>query len=281
MAPGTGRRGSGAWLLSIVGLAFVTGIVVAYAQHGSADRIGPGRGMSHRQADVVTTGNVVPSAAQYALASDTVADWVANVDHVVIVRAIREREVVSEEPNLAPGESDLSFRRVTVKVEKVLWSSPYAVPGEVPGALDWFKLGRLLDVGKGGQPQLGPSRDANVSGVARVVPGHTYIAGLIWDIGTCATSGPDAEHTAALKREPGWASFAQFGVVPYDDAVLGRGELGGQIVDLEQMFANGGDGPQIMRETAGKSAGAFVTMLDHAQADPRIVAAKLKRPTHC
>lgn len=150
------------------------------------------------------TGAFYMNAAGHEMwSSATPGDWATNADHVVDLTMLDE----------SPGYTDGQFqdRRGNFKVNKVLYSRTGG-----PALPESFEMNVAgWSVGTDGERR--PLVFAR--GASRLEPGHRYVAALIHLEPRC---NADDGH------EPGgWSTIGGLGVLPFDDDVLGRGELEG------------------------------------------------------
>lgn len=157
---------------------------------------------------------VVDSEMSLAYPMETARDWVSYGDHVAVVhvREGSERAEPLSARDRARGEAHLS-RTGTLVVDEVLYSREGAE--SLPRSFTTRFLSDYWWDGDSGRQEL------NYRGTSRVEPSHSYVAVLVRD-----------EETGRF--EP----VAAGGVLPYDDGVVGRGEVHGEPV--EGVRADGG-----------------------------------------
>jgi len=170
----------------------------------------------------------------------TVADWVTYADHVVVATVAAEAD--GDHGELSGGSGFID-REVTLDVDDVLWSRPQPsrpIPDSVTvGAIGWSYA-------------HGDSSDRVVLAVEdtpRLEVGHTYIVALDWVPARCDV-GDEPEPAA-------WRALGSDAIVPYDDEVIGAGELEGreQTVGEVQATRQPGDPNSSFEDSMlGKSA---------------------------
>lgn len=175
------------------------------------------------------------------LPSTTATDWVTYADHVVVVTPVEQTEVPPAQSELDRGEG-LIDRRVTLRVDDVLWSRPDA-DRPAPATFDWLAAGWMFD----GTP-ADRGRVAR-EGEPRLEPGHSYLLAIEWEEARCSPG--DAKIPAQ------WRGLGSFSAVPFDDGVVGQGEFEGRYRSASKAVAAADpDDPNYSfgQQMAGKSA---------------------------
>lgn len=189
--------------------------------------------------DAVTDGGSAPcetASMDPALPIDTARDRVTYADHLAIVHWLSEKEFRRIPDGGDPQQGEIT-RSVTVRVDDVLWSRKRAP--ELPDEFSYFAWGWTYD---------GDHRtEASPWGFPRVEEGHTYVM-------------PIARFSDPHGRHPRWSPFADSGVLPYDDGVLGEGET--------TACAHPAWAP-VAQRAVGKGVHALADMLDHTKPDPK------------
>jgi len=143
---------------------------------------------------------------------------VAYADHVVVVTPIAEKESVTEE-EVARGEG-LIWRDLALQVKDVVWSRPNP-DKPAPDVLAWRSYGWHFTGGSTENRQTMAGADA-----PRVEMGHTYLMAIEWQEGSCQ---PGDEVVP-----PKWKGLGTDAVVPFDEGVIGVGELEGRVLTAEE-----------------------------------------------
>ncbi|MFF8956092.1 hypothetical protein [Streptomyces sp. NPDC014894] len=169
------------------------------------------------------------------LPARTGTDWVTYADWVAVVRATEDEEIP---PTREEIERGYISRSAKLTVDRVLWSRP-AAEGRAPVHFTVDAAGWTVE---------GTERKEFVRpGEPRLETGHTYIVAL------------------ARGAEGSWGPIGDGAVLPYDGAVIGEGESGGERVTAAAVTAPEGS---VERRVAGKDARALVELLEAADPDP-------------
>ena len=179
--------------------AIVTTTVIALALTGCA--VVPA-GLSTASATPAVSSlagyETVMSEGLDALPSETLTDWVSYADTVVVVRVTGESrgELTRDEEQAGEG---LKLRYVTLEVVDTVWVGPrgLAPAGEIT-------LSPNAWVVSAGEDRLLVFAEA-----ARMEVGRAYLVPLVHD---------DA-------FDPAWQALSITAVLPFDDAVVGQGEV--------------------------------------------------------
>ncbi|SKC40186.1 hypothetical protein [Krasilnikoviella flava] len=195
--------------------------------------------------DVASPGGVVIAMAEESFPSTTAADWVTYADHVVVVTAVDEDEVLmarEDDDGNPPGER--SFRRdMTLQVDDLVWSAPEprhrAPSGSFVTGAPWTTV------------RAGVRTRVAIEDTPRIEVGHTYVVALVWRPAVEDPTAPSAAH---------WAWLGMDALLPYDDAI-GVGELEGTVRTEPLRVAE--DDPQYSFEDAmaGRSVADLVAVL--------------------
>ncbi|MEU5155305.1 hypothetical protein [Glycomyces sp. NPDC021274] len=184
------------------------------------------------------------------LPSETAADWVTYADHVVVVSAVSEVSVPPSQTELDRGEGIIG-RTVTLEVSEVLWSRDGTLVAP-PATWDYSAIGAQFTEGNTSEPF-----EMALHERPRVEVGHSYVMAIRWEPERCE----DGESEPAQ-----WRGLGEGSEIPYDDGVLGNGELEGEIQSPQQFAATeenvafGG----LEEQVAGQSADALVAELETA-----------------
>ncbi|MFL1382363.1 MULTISPECIES: hypothetical protein [unclassified Nocardiopsis] len=196
------------------------------------------------------------------LPSETASDWVTYADHVVVVSVAAEKEIPPTELEIARGEG-LIGRELTLDVETVLWSQEDAPPA--PDTWTYPALGYVFTEG-----DIDGRTPMALAGHPRVESGHRYIMAIVWEEARCSPGDvPDPA---------GWRGLGQGSEVPFDDGVIGQGELEGRVDDGSEarqgtLDAHGAEG-SLEELLAGQDGDALVRALESATPQPATFAAQ-------
>ena len=149
------------------------------------------------------------------LPSETASDWVTYADYVVIVHAAAEEVQKPTAGEVKRGEGSV-LRKVTMTVDKVLWSSPSTKIAPPDGSFSYLAFGYAFTNGNFDRQTPMVANDE-----PRFEVGHTYIMALTWQADRC-TPG---DYVAGE-----WRGLGSDGALPFDGAVIGNGEFEGQSV---------------------------------------------------
>ncbi|BFO21165.1 hypothetical protein SHKM778_75530 [Streptomyces sp. KM77-8] len=222
--------------------ALFTGIALSVPDHAaSAHQAGPSR-------DVL-----IGHGADH-LPSQSAQDWVTYADHVVVASAVSDREVPASTQELERGEGVIG-RTVTLKVDKVLWSRDGAAQ-PAPATWDYSAMGwEFTDGSTDNRTRMA------VAEQPRVEVGHTYIMALTWEQQQCAEG--DGVQPAQ------WRGLGEGSEIPFDDAVIGNGELEGRTQTTQQAKSAAADAvdadDSLEDQMAGRTADALIHALVTAQ----------------
>jgi hypothetical protein len=184
------------------------------------------------------------------LPSEAAADWVTYADHVVVVSAVAEATVPPTQLELDRGEG-LIGRTVTLEISEVLWSREGA-PMAAPTTWEYAAIGAQFIDGDTTAPL-----EMALHERPRVEVGHTYVMAIRWEVERCEEG----------ETEPAqWRGLGEGSEIPFDDAVLGNGELEGDIQSAQQFAAAAAEETVIGLEeqVAGQTVDALVSELEAA-----------------
>jgi hypothetical protein len=175
----------------------------------------------------------------------TAEDWVTYADHVVVATALDEIALPLDEDDAATGEGAVD-RMVTMQVDDVVWTS--AEPRhEVPATFEWSAWGWALRDGE--QIEMAGANEP------RVEVDHTYVMALVYE----------PEFTDGGTPYPAsWAGLGSDSVIPYDDRVLGVGEVQGTIQSQPKTPDQDAVDYSLEDEMTGKSIDELVAALSDA-----------------
>lgn len=195
-------------LVAVAVAAFVIATLLAYGVVAAFQRAGAS------STDVSTPTSKPTAAIMQAedhLPNSTTSDWVTYADFVVAVTAKDEVASPINAEDLKIGEG-LIERRVTLDVDKVLWSrNPDTAP---PKSVPWVGAGWVFD-------DHAPEKKIPMilPGTSRVEAGHSYVVAIKWEQPPC----PDT----SSKDSGSWTGLGGGAVLAFDDGVLGNGEFEG------------------------------------------------------
>lgn len=197
---------------------------------------------SFSTSDPPATANVLLAYGEDRLPNETPKDWVTYADDVAVVTVTGQKDVDI-------GDATSVGRRVTLRVEKVLWSGEHA-DAELPKTFTQLVLGWKLRDG-----DVNDRQKIGTSGTPRLEVGHTYISAYVWESARCAEGDG--------KIPAGWRGLGTQSTLPYDDNTVGVGELEGTTRGLAQARAAAADTPvdTVGALTFGKSAASVQQLL--------------------
>jgi hypothetical protein len=202
-------------------------------------------------------GGVRLAMPEGRLPAETASDWVTYAEHVVVVDAVSEREIPPTRTELRRGEG-LIGRTVTLRVDRVLWSSPGAAQ-PAPKKWEYSASGWTFT---GGDPD--DRTKMGVRGAPRVEVGHRYVMALDWEHARCSPGDG--------RRPAQWFGLSPDSSLAFDDDVLGQGEQEGRVRTAEEAReqADDDDGvaPTLEEKLIGKPASALVKALRAAKPEP-------------
>ncbi|WP_406454699.1 hypothetical protein OG782_25520 [Streptomyces sp. NBC_00876] len=176
-------------------------------------------------------------------------DWVTYADHVVVVTPVSEKDIAPTTTELKRGEG-LLLRDVELRVDDLLWSrtgSPKA-----PSTIDWAAYGWHFKDGSTSNRFKMAGEDES-----RLELGHTYVMAIQWEPARC-TEGDNVP--------AGWRGLGASSTIPFDNGVLGQGEMEGRIQSADQARAatTAAEG-SLEEQMAGKTSAALTQALSSAQ----------------
>ncbi|MFF9915621.1 hypothetical protein [Streptomyces sp. NPDC013457] len=143
--------------------------------------------------------------------SGSANEWVTYADYVAVVTPMSETEIAADATEVERGEGMIG-RQVTMRVDKILWSSPQAA-APAPQTFNRDSSGWVF-------------KDADRAKFAlherpRVELGHTYVAALHWEPERCSEGDP---------TEPAhWVGLGAGSALPFDSGVINKGEYEGSV----------------------------------------------------
>lgn len=143
--------------------------------------------------------------------AQTATDWVSNADYVVVVAVVRDSAMPLTPSQRESGEG-LVNRDVAMGVIETVWTSEGA-KHELPKEIHYVSTGWALKNG-----DLTESPKLAEDDTPRFEVGHTYVMALEYD--ECAES-----------ETYRWRGLSSDSNIPFDDEILGNGELAGKIVE--------------------------------------------------
>ncbi|MER5689889.1 hypothetical protein [Streptomyces sp. NPDC002205] len=214
-------------------------------------------------------GGLIVAEGKDRRPSQAAADWVTYADHVVVATADGERETPPSGTEIERGEG-LVGREVNLRIDKVLWSREGA-PRSAPATWQRASLGWQF---KGGDTR---NRMKMVpADQPRVESGHRYILAIDWEEAKCS---PGDEPEPAQ-----WHTLGEGAVVPYDDDIIGNGEMAGRVQSAEravQLAAEEGTAVRLEDQLAGQGADELVAALREATPVPRMQFGAAGDATKC
>ncbi|WP_304451492.1 hypothetical protein [Nocardiopsis sp. YSL2] len=190
--------------------------------------------------------------------NSSVRDWVTYADHVVQVRVAEEEHLPADPVAIERGEGAMG-RRVTLDVQRVLWSSEDA-PRPAPDSYEIGTWGSSFTDGNIDDPV-----PTAAQGHARVEVGHTYIKAIFWEAERCSEGDG---------RQPAmWLTLGGGATIPADNGVIGNGEFEGRVMDADERgrsarFADEGPNPTVQGRMMGQNVGQLAQALRTADPDP-------------
>lgn len=158
----------------------------------------------NRQAILAATSDHLPN--------ESATDWVTYADHVVVVTPVSEQDVAPAEEEITRGEGVID-RMVALQVKDVLWSRSKSTQ-PAPSEFDWLAWGWQFSDGDTSNRVQIAGEDA-----PRLELGHQYIMALVWEAARCS---PGDDRVPAQ-----WRGLGADSNIPYDDNIIGQGELQG------------------------------------------------------
>lgn len=210
---------------------------------------------------------VVIGEGQDAYPTVTADDWVTYADHVFVVTPAN---ITETEPRRADADADEGTigREITLDVEDVLWSAKNPAKA-VPEQLDVTTVGWEFTDG-----DTDNRREIALGDQPRLETGHTYIVAMKWTPAWCEPG--DDDYTPA-----NWSGLGSDSLIPYDDGVIGKGELEGSVHTVAQTrdAQPAADDPDasLEDELTGKSADELKARL--VTAAPVLASERVVHPT--
>ncbi|NEA34727.1 hypothetical protein G3I17_24160 [Streptomyces sp. SID13031] len=184
--------------------------------------------------------------------SGTAADWVTYADHVVVVKVVSEKALQPTQTETERGEG-LIGRKVSLQVQKVLWSSKTAAQ-PAPKSWEYNATGWAFTGGKLEDPTPVALHER-----PRMETGHQYVIALAWDGPRCSP-----EETPEAGR---WMGLGEGSELPFDGGVIGAGENEGAVQTVGEArtdAAEAGAVADLEDQLAGKTAADLVSSLKAA-----------------
>lgn len=189
------------------------------------------------------------------LPSTTASDWITYADHVVAVTPLTESEIAPDPEEIQRGEG-LILRNVQLRVDDVLWSKEGA-DRPAPTSFSWVAYGWTFSGADTSQRVKMAGDDE-----PRLETGHRYIMAIEWQKPRCS---PGDEPV------PGqWRGLGEDSTIPFDNQVIGEGEMEGQFQSAARMLATQDiDEPaldmSLEDQLTGQGTGALDEALDTAE----------------
>lgn len=198
------------------------------------------------------TGDVIIASGAARYPNQTASDWLTYADHVVIASAASETALPMDGDDRRHDEGHVD-RKVTLNVDRVLWSRGDASRPAPDGQFEWNAWGWAL--------QDGERIPMASAGAPRIEVGHTYIMAIAWE--PAFDDGHD--HVPAH-----WVGLGPDAILPYDDGVIGKGELAGREVSGASPRPTSDPNFSLEDELAGRTAEDLLTALQSAEPEQRL-----------
>ncbi|MFC6704402.1 hypothetical protein [Flexivirga alba] len=186
------------------------------------------------------------------LPNETAADWTTYADYIAVVTISAERELPPTDTELGQGQG-MILRSVTLDVGNVLWSKTSA-PRDLPAKFEQTAIGW-----KFGNGDVNDRQELGITDASRMEVGHTYIMALEWT---------DARCSPGDKVPAGWRGLGAASTLPYDDEIVGQGEMEGTVQAATQARTTLSSAPMdgtVYALTVGKSAYAVQNLLNSSK----------------
>ncbi|MGW1024171.1 hypothetical protein ACWD4J_10690 [Streptomyces sp. NPDC002577] len=193
--------------------------------------------------------NIILGQGSDHLPSETASDWVTYADHVVVVTVAGEQEIPPTELEVARGEGVIG-RELTLEIEQVLWSRDGAP--QAPSTWNYSAVGYEFKDG-----DTSNRTKMALAERPRVESGHQYVMAMVWEEAECS----DGDEPAPAQ----WRGLGEGSEVPFDNGVIGQGELAGvtRSASVARTAAADTTG-SLEAELAGQGAQALVAALQSA-----------------
>lgn len=212
-------------------------------------------------------GGIVIGEGQDAYPTVTADDWVTYADHVFVVTPSGITETEPRKADAGADEGTIG-REITLEVEDVLWSAKSPAQA-APEQLDVTTVGWEFTDG-----DTDNRREIAIGDQPRLETGHTYIVAMKWTPAWCEPG--DDDYTPA-----NWSGLGSDSLIPYDDGVIGKGELEGTVRSVAETrdAQPAADDPDVSLEDelTGRSADELKARL--ATATPVPAAKRIVHPT--
>lgn len=182
----------------------------------------------------------------------TATDWVTYADHVVVVTATDEKALEPTDEEVEAGEGYLP-RVATLNVDDVIWTRQDADTAAPSGQFEYSAIGWEFHGEE--RTRLG------VMDSPRIEVGHTYILVLTWE--PAFDDGHD-------RTDAHWVSLGADSIIPYDDDVIGKGELEGTLRAGASPLDATDPNYSLEDQMAGRTAADLATALEAAPAGERL-----------
>jgi hypothetical protein len=184
--------------------------------------------------------------------NQTATDWVTYADHVVLVTATSDRALPPDEEDSENNEGYIP-RKAVLSVDEVIWSREDASHPAPKGEFEWDAWGWAW---QDGERIPMASEDE-----PRIEVGHTYIMAIAWE----PTLDDGYDYLPAH-----WVGLGSDAVIPYDDGVIGKGELAGEEQGGASPLAASDPNFSLEDELAGRSTDELGTALHSATPGVRL-----------
>lgn len=194
-----------------------------------------------RQGDVP----VVLGEGRARTGSRSASDWVSNAEFVIALTVVGEVRGKVAQEDMDRQEGMIS-REVVLRVDRNIWSAP-DVKVVAPQEVSQQAVGWVFNTNNGsGERRLA------IAHASRLEVGHSYVMAIDWVDDPCSND--------PLKGQ--WSGLGAFGTIPFDNGILGYGEIEGQVQDLRN---NREEMPTLRSEIAGRSVDELVAILGGAE----------------
>lgn len=198
------------------------------------------------------SSDIVMASGSDHYPNTTASDWVTYADHVVVVTATSDRAVPPDEED-RKNEEGYVHRKAMLRVDEVIWSREDASHAAPEGEFEWDAWGWAL--------QDGERLPMASEDVPRVEVGHTYVMAIAWE----PTLDDGHDYVPAH-----WIALGSDAVIPYDDGVIGKGELAGRVHNSASPLPASDPNFSLEDEMAGESTEALVVALRSAKPGQRL-----------
>ncbi|MBK8461421.1 MAG: hypothetical protein IPL43_15620 [Micropruina sp.] len=177
--------------------------------------------------------------------SKSASDWATHAEYVVAFTVVGEvrGEMLEEERERQEG---MISREVIVRVDRVLWESPddkEIAPVEIRFQAVGWVFNNNNGVGE---------RPFAMGNAPRLELGHSYVKALDWEDDPCSSDPHDGD----------WHGLGAWGTIPFDNGILGVGEIEGRVQDLRNYETQE---PSFREQMAGQSLDTLARALNEAE----------------